>query len=747
MSLTPGQKYYATIVAVSNTGLEATKVSDGFTVDIEPPIPGIVFDGRFLYDADYTNETTILHAQWHGFYDRHSGIDYYICCVGTTSDTSTCDVIPFHDVGLQTSVSIAIPGALQPGKYYTKVQAVDAVGHRSAVISSDGIIIDITPPDILHITSTNANLLRNPSFEEDESNFDIHCHPLWSNSTSTLPLHWKTTTVTKVAIVNSKDGEASDGNQACLLLGGIQQSVATQVGNVYAVQFSVSHPPRPPIEHALQTGKITLPGIEETFQIYPRHEVTKNNNGHPNLQSTPLSHIAWHKHLYTFVATEPKSTLRIETLARNAGLLIDAVKIELLSHSSTKGDIVVDYQQTGEWSLIQAHWQVLDLESHIDDISWAIGLVRGGTQLQGYVGVGRKSYGINTKLHLVHGMLVHVTLIVRNNAGLMSVVYAEPIVIDRTPPVIGLVSHSKDNDIGYQSGQVLIAKWDVEDDETTISHCTVAFGNSPESTDITDFKKVLFSGNPMLFNSTNHVNLKHGTKVYAIVRCFNTLGLWSQTSSTGITVISEPPDVSHALIESLPNKMSHFPCSDWIQNDIHTIRLKWDGFQKSTNHIDYYQVNIEMTNGDVNGTIYELINDGRRQITMEPLTLQQNTHYKASIKAVDMVGSVSDGVQLMFTADTNPPNKTGIRISHKWLEGTTVRFLWEGVFISDSDLYYELTIGTNPGGSDIMKWVETKQTSFTLYAVDNSFEHHLTVTAINEAGFYTSTILSFNYDN
>ncbi|CAH1783332.1 unnamed protein product, partial [Owenia fusiformis] len=65
LSLTPGQKYYTTVIAVSNTGLETSKVSDGFTVDIESPIPGIVLDGRFLHDVDYTNETTVLHAQWH----------------------------------------------------------------------------------------------------------------------------------------------------------------------------------------------------------------------------------------------------------------------------------------------------------------------------------------------------------------------------------------------------------------------------------------------------------------------------------------------------------------------------------------------------------------------------------------------------------------------------------------------------------------------------------------------------------
>ncbi|CAH1783333.1 unnamed protein product, partial [Owenia fusiformis] len=302
----------------------------------------------------------------------------------------------------------------------------------------------------MHVATAGANLLQNPSFEEDESKFDINEHPLWFNSTKSAPLHWTITPGTKVAVVNSKDGEARDGNNACLLLGGIFQNIATGIGSVYAVQFSVSHPPNPPIKHMMQTGKVIIPGAEETFHIFPRQDVTKNNNGHQNLKSKEFSQIAWHKHLYTFVAKNNTSTIGIETVERNAGLLVDAVRVELMNHVSTGGEIEVTHQQAGEWSSIHAHWQVLDYESHIDDVSWAIGLVQGGTQLQSYISVGLKSYGINTNLHLVHGMVVHVTLLVRNNAGLTSVIYADPIVIDHTPPVIKHVWHSQDQDILYQ---------------------------------------------------------------------------------------------------------------------------------------------------------------------------------------------------------------------------------------------------------------------------------------------------------
>ncbi|CAH1783334.1 unnamed protein product, partial [Owenia fusiformis] len=231
---------------------------------------------------------------------------------------------------------------------------------------------------------------------------------------------------------------------------------------------------------------------------------------------------------------------------------------------------------------------------------------------------------------------------------------------------------------------------------------------------------VAFVGNPMVFTSTKQVFITHGSTIYATVRCFNTRGLWSEVSSSGVTLIYELPDITNALIETLTNKNSHFTCKDGIQNEIDMIRIKWDGFRVHHDSIHHFTLNIESPSENGMNSLFELGDDGRQQATIKPMTFKQNQQYKATIQAVDMIGRTSDGVQVFFTTETLPPNITDVKMTATWMDRTTAVLTWADVFTSDSDIYYELTIGTNPGGSDIMKWVETKETSFTLYAIDNS---------------------------
>ena len=52
-------------------------------------------------------------------------------------------------------------------RLYSTVYAVNGAGLKSAGISSDGVVIDSTPPLPLHKFRLGQNLLQNPSFEED----------------------------------------------------------------------------------------------------------------------------------------------------------------------------------------------------------------------------------------------------------------------------------------------------------------------------------------------------------------------------------------------------------------------------------------------------------------------------------------------------------------------------------------------------------------------------------------------------
>ena len=60
----------------------------------------------------------------------------------------------------------------------------------------------------------------------------------------------------------------------------------------------------------------------------------------------------------------------------------------------------------------------------------------GGIQLQDFTSRGRYTSAHVTGLKLQHGVAIHVTVVATNAAGLSTVVYTDPIIVDLTPPVI-----------------------------------------------------------------------------------------------------------------------------------------------------------------------------------------------------------------------------------------------------------------------------------------------------------------------
>ena len=69
-----------------------------------------------------------------------------------------------------------------------------------------------------------------------------------------------------------------------------------------------------------------------------------------------------------------------------------------------------------------------------------LGTVQGGTQLQEFKSVGVKTFDTNSKIHLAHNTTVYTTVVAVNGAGLRTVSYSYPLLIDLTPPVFDYVN-------------------------------------------------------------------------------------------------------------------------------------------------------------------------------------------------------------------------------------------------------------------------------------------------------------------
>ncbi len=117
----------------TETELEIVNVT---VIDDTPPSTPIVED-----NGEYTKNT--LSSNWSSE-DPNSGILYYEYCIGTSP--STCDLVPFTNVGLSTEITrndLTLSNGLT---YYFRVRATNLDNYTSEIGVSDGIICDKLPP-------------------------------------------------------------------------------------------------------------------------------------------------------------------------------------------------------------------------------------------------------------------------------------------------------------------------------------------------------------------------------------------------------------------------------------------------------------------------------------------------------------------------------------------------------------------------------------------------------------------------
>ena len=120
--------------------------------DASPPQPGNVFDGVTpLTDVDYQTDLRSVHATWTSFPEPHTAVKEYMYAVGS------CLPGNYHVTGNRfipaspptaTSITLSKLNLVNGQKYCVKVKAKNMAGLFSREVSSDGFIVDVTPPDV-----------------------------------------------------------------------------------------------------------------------------------------------------------------------------------------------------------------------------------------------------------------------------------------------------------------------------------------------------------------------------------------------------------------------------------------------------------------------------------------------------------------------------------------------------------------------------------------------------------------------
>jgi hypothetical protein len=210
-----------------------------------------------------------------------------------------------------------------------------------------------------------------------------------------------------------------------------------------------------------------------------------------------------------------------------------------------------------------------DPQSGIWYYEYAVGTTPGATNIVGWTNVGNTTGMTNNSVTLVNHQIYYVTVRATNNAVLTSTPsnsdgITVTIPSDTTPPVPGYVYDGTGADIDFQNSlDTLSANWGgFSDPESGISGYTYAIGTTPGGTDI-----VSWTATGATSVTVGSQTLTLNQRYYVTVRAYNGVGLYSELTSDGVTVVNigdripnypnpfNPPTESTRIVINVPGPM------------------------------------------------------------------------------------------------------------------------------------------------------------------------------------------------
>ncbi|XP_053400998.1 uncharacterized protein LOC128557563 isoform X2 [Mercenaria mercenaria] len=716
-------KYYTVVQAFNLAGLHTTEVSDGFMLDVHPPTSGIVMDGFVFPDKYATAVTSHVQSFWHGFSDIGSGIQTYEYCVSSGLIAGTCDIKPLSSVGIATNIKFYPKVKLEQGTLVRgEVRARDVVGHVSELVSSNGMIVDTTAPVRSKLVECQQNILQDSSFENVMQLGEIYV--LCDNISDS---QWNILRHTCVSVV--KSNMAQHGAFSLHLQGSISQTINTTMHSRYRLTFYTSTIPSNTLQLSTVEGYTEVNAQRHIFIMY----------------SKPFTETyAWQRHVFFFHSDSNITKVEFGTVKSLVAFALDGIQFQLCEVSSTEaheanGHVNVHTVFVHDWSSIHADWAFTDPETDILEYMWAIGTVQGGTQLQPFVSVGRRTFASNNTLRLEHDIVVFITVVAVNAAGLRTVSYSDPIMIDLTAPECNYVNDGPifGQDLDFIRGLKLDSHWDISDPESGIKECQWALGTFQGDTSIQAF----FTLQPDKNNASKLFEASPSDNIFVTVRCTNGAGLTHKCYSDGVRLLQTPPSVDDVILELLTTSLTQYETRSRYHGNNTEIRFRWTGF-KSDEGVQSYLIALD---GDKVSTseIVESSSSGYSYASFTGLTMADG-EYTVSVTGINEVKMYSQKISDRFVLVTHPPSLTGSAIRTSWTESTsTVTASWDNVFVSTVPMYYEVSARLAEGGEgDLVQWQETVESRIeivldTSELPDAGVTVHLSVRAISYSGLFT----------
>ncbi|MBL7014321.1 MAG: T9SS type A sorting domain-containing protein, partial [Candidatus Marinimicrobia bacterium] len=428
-------------------------------------------------------------------------------------------------------------------------------------------------------------------------------------------------------------------------------------------------------------------------------------------------------------------------ISTSNGITVDATNpiVNVVYEGSVSEDL--DFQQLSTELLIS--WAGSDGtratfgKRDISGFRASLGDSPGDSNIVQWLDVGNINEYTFSNLDLQEAVTYYANIQAEDLAGNFSDIFTgDGITIDQSGPNPGQVNDGGLGDIDWVNINYLgIGNWlGFTDSLSGIAEYQYSLGLNPGETQV-----VTWTSAGLDSSITTSASLNEGPTYYTNVHAIDSVGNTGPTmSSNGFGL-----DVSSPAVGTVNDGTSED--LTWT-NVTQSLSATWSNFSDQYSGIDFYEYAIGTSPGAQDITGWTDI-DTAQTMNQDGLTLNHETTYYTSIRATDHVENTSNSVSTNgITIDITPPTITFIKETNELdpnYQGsdTTLTLLWTAEDdLSDID-YFEYTIGTTEGDSDLVAWtikLDTTVVTVTDLSLTEGATYWGSVRAYDRAGNTTT---------
>ena len=420
-------------------------------------------------------------------------------------------------------------------------------------------------------------------------------------------------------------------------------------------------------------------------------------------------------------------------------------------------------------SNLTASFLCLDQDSGIQSIVAAVGTYTGGENVRTFVDIEELEtrYSRNSKTTWISFNNVtvkplvryYVTIKVQNNAGLVTTLASDGILVDTTRPTV-LPSYIRDGYEGIDkkfsmASDLFPAHWEnaFADAESGIGEYYVGLGSTPGSDDQSKFKSYGLSTQAIISGTA----LESGVTYYVTVTGCNRVRMCVNASSNGAMVDFIPPHTGLILsgnqgppVEVTWINKAAWARWEWCPADQAKVCNSSSFYDK---HSGIKQFGLSVLSYDTAELITPVKTVGRVVMSGRHVVMP-NGVFSVLVEAEDRAGVRANSISKSFIVDTTPPkvvqlhhgNEKQPMMFTRTKDHLFTAFLEIQEDVSDI-ITYSVGVGSYPGGGDILPLVSyapgiqfsvlrVNWTASATITLVNRRKYYITVKGTNSAGLF-----------